>query len=158
MQPSMGQYIGPQHKAYSDYRPEPGALNGLRWRLPPSRLHLSIDTNWWKTFAAARLGMPLGASGGWELFGRDPNQHRLFADHCVAEEPKELEMKGQAGVPGRTAIIWTWKPGRPDNHWWDCLVNSAVGGSMLGAAPAGIEAVKQRRAPGDRPSLSQIRG
>ena len=100
----------------------------------------------------------LSAASGWELFGRDPNEHRLFADLCTSESPQELELKGQAGVPGRTAIIWTWKPGRPDNHYWDALVGSAVGGSMLGAAPVGVEAVKVRKPPGERPSLAELRG
>jgi len=136
--PAMGIGFGPTRKTFSEYRPEAGAVIGLNWRLatqPGGDRVLSIDTNWWKTFAATRLAMPPGTPGGWELFGRDPREHSLFSDHCVSEEPKTVIHKESS----RERTIWEWKPGRPDNHDWDCLVGSAVGGSMLGVAPVGLE-------------------
>lgn len=139
--PAMGQYFGATSKPLAEYNNEPGEQRGLHWRIGPAKggdRHVTIDTNWWKSLAAARLIMPLGTPGGWELFGRDPQAHALFAEHCTAEEPVEVMARGRA------LVEWKLKPNR-DNHWWDCLVGCAVGGSLLGAAPAGIEGKRPRR-------------
>jgi hypothetical protein len=154
--PAMGVGLGPTRKSFADYKPEPGAVIGQDWRLATIRSDrvVSIDVNAWKTFAATRLGMPLGTPGGWELFGRDPKEHTLFADHCVSEEPKTVVHKES----GRERVIWEWKPGRPDNHGWDNLIGAAVGGSMLGAIPAGMEPVARRPKPSERPTMAQLAG
>jgi hypothetical protein len=153
--PAMGIGLGPTRRSFSEYRKEPGAVIGVNWRLAVQTggdRVLSIDTNWWKTFAATRLAMPTGTPGGWEMFGDNPKLHALFADHCVSEEPKTIIHK----ETGRERTIWEWKPGRPDNHYWDCMVGSAVAGSMLGATVPGVEAQPQRRRPADRPTLEQL--
>ncbi len=153
--PSIGLGLGPTRKMFSDYRPETGATIGLNWRLSTQtdgHRMVTIDVNWWKTFTATRLGMSLGALGGWELFGRLPKEHSLFADHCVSEEPKTLLHKESK----RERTVWEWKPGRPDNHWWDCLVGSAVAASMLGAVPAGLEPARKRVPPLERPMMAEL--
>jgi hypothetical protein len=127
------------------YRREPGELRGPGWRVAPAQggdRWVTIDANFWKTFAAERLAKPLGTPGGWDLFGSDPAEHGLFADHCCAEYSRPvLDIRS-----GETVNQWEMKPGNPDNHWWDCLVNSAVAGSMLGATIAGMqEAGKPKR-------------
>lgn len=140
---AQGLGIGAASKPFEFYRPEPGAQAGLHWRIPPPKdgsRWVTIDTNWWKSLAGSRLALPVGTPGGWELFGRDPRTHALFADHCTAEEPVEVTARD------RTVDEWKWKPGRPDNHWWDALVGSAVAGSMLGATVDGVEVVS----PGQR--------
>jgi len=144
--PSLGHYIGATSKPFSEYRPEAGAQLGLHWRIPPGRPHVSIDVNWWKSFAAARLSMPLGAIGGWELFAKQ--DHRLFIDHLLAEDPVRVAAKG------REVVEWKWKPGRPDNHWFDCLVGSAVAGAMLGSLPSGTIVKRERK----RVSLGALTG
>ena len=152
--PAMGIGIGPTRKSFSDYRPEPGAVIGLNWRLATQRggdRVLSIDVNWWKTFVATRLGMPPGTPGGWDLFGQQPKEHALFADHCVAEEPKTVIHKES----NRERVVWEWKPGRPDNHDWDSLVGAAAAASMLGATPPGIEAKRRTKKP---MSLAEMAG
>ena len=153
--PAMGIGLGPTRRSFSEYRREPGAVIGVNWRLAVQTggdRVLSIDTNWWKTFAATRLAMPVGTPGGWELFGRQPKEHALFADHMTAEEPKTIIHK----ETNRERTVWEWKPDRPDNHLWDCLVGAAVAGSMLGASVPGVEAQPQRKRPGDRPTLEQL--
>jgi hypothetical protein len=143
--PAMGQGIGAANKPFDEYTND-GGRNGNHWRLPPVRegqQFLLIDTNWWKTQAASRLMLPAGTGGGWEVFGRDPREHQLLADHYYAEEPVEVTAKG------RTIHEWKWKPGRPDNHYWDNLIGSAVAGSMLGASfGAEIEKPQFRRKRG----------
>ncbi len=140
--PAQGIGIGASSKPFDEYRPEAGAQVGMNWRIGPAQdgdRWTTIDTNWWKSFAAGRLAMAKGTPGGWEIFGRDSREHELFADHCVAEEPVEVTAKG------RTVDEWKMKPGRPDNHWWDCLCGAAVAGSMLGASVPERKVAKPER-------------
>jgi hypothetical protein len=133
---AQGLGIGAASKPFDEYKPETGAEVGLHWRIGPAKdgyRWVTIDTNWWSSFAAGRLLMPAGTPGGWDLFGTSPRQHALFADHCVAEEPVEVTAKG------RTVDEWKWKAGRPDNHYWDCLRGLAAAASKDGARPAGSE-------------------
>ena len=142
---AQGLGIGAANKPFDEYNPEPGSQLGLFWRIGTTKdgfRIVTIDTNWWSSFSAARLAMPAGTPGSWDLFGRTPREHALFADHCVAEEPVEVTARG------RTVDEWKWKPGRPDNHWWDCLRGLAAAASADGARPAGSELLlmpKRRR-------------
>ena len=79
-----------------------------------------MDTNWWKSFSASRLALAPGTPGGWEIFGRDPLAHKLLFAHYCAEEPKAAKELAHNLVVEE----WKWKPGRPDNHWWDNLIGS----------------------------------
>ena len=65
------------------------------------------------------------------LFGKKPEQHRLFAEH-VAESEYYVITAGQ----GRTVHEWKARPSKQDNHWLDCLVGCAVGASMQGCVTA----------------------
>ena len=133
---AQGIGIGASSKPFQDYRHEKGAEIGLAWRIAPpiaGDRWVTIDTNWWKTLAAGRLISPIHTPGGWDLFGSDPREHALLADHWTSEDPVETTARG------RTVFEWKHKPGRPDNHWWDCLVGSAVAASMMVAAPAGMQ-------------------
>jgi hypothetical protein len=109
------------------------------------------DADWWKTTWVERIRIALGDRGCWSIFGRDPREHALLAEHCVAEKP-EWRQQGDAGQ-------WHWElpSNRPDNHWWDCWVGSAVGASMLGVVVPGTEAPK-RKSPAERPSLADLAG
>jgi hypothetical protein len=129
-----------------------GTQRGLQWRVAPPQpggdRWVTISTNWWKTMVANRLAMPLSTAGGIELFGLDPREHSLFADHCVAERPVPILAKG-----GEQRTLWDWPLPRPDNHWWDCLVGCAVGASMLGCQVPGMEREKKQRK-----SLAELMG
>jgi len=127
---AQGYGIGPAQKTFDEYEPEPGTRTGLGWRIgkPISGDRwVTVDVNWWKSCVAARLALPVGTPGGIELFGVDPREHSLFADHCVSEAPVETTAKG------RTRDVWEWLMPHSDNHYWDNLVGCAVGASMLGA-------------------------
>ncbi|KKL61768.1 hypothetical protein LCGC14_2192000 [marine sediment metagenome] len=139
---AQGLGIGPAQKPFDEYKAEPGTLTGLAWRIGKpvgNERWVTVDANWWKSCVAARLAMPLGTPGGLDLFGIDPREHALFADHCVAEVPVETSAKE------RTRDVWEWKPGRPDNHYWDNLYNAAVAASMLGATIVEFQTIKRRR-------------
>jgi hypothetical protein len=138
---AMGMGIGPAQKTFAEYNPEPGTRTGLAWRIAPPKQGcdrwVSIDTNWWKSLVAGRLALPSGTAGGIDLFGVDPREHALFADHCVSEAPVETTAKG------RTRDVWEWLLPHSDNHYWDCLVGCAVGASMLGCRIAEFQDKKQ---------------
>lgn len=116
--------------------------------------HVIADVNHWKSFTASRLLTPAGGVGCLSLFGEDPATHQLFADHLTAE------YRVRTSGHGREVDEWKVRPGKPDNHWLDCLVGCAVGASYLGcqwsAAGALGEPVTPRAA---RPkiSLKQLR-
>ena len=46
---------------------------------------------------------------------------------------------------GRTVREWIFKPSKPDNHWFDCLIGCAVAASMCGIRTPGEDAPKRQR-------------
>lgn len=129
--PSKGYAIGAGGVPMSNWVRKPGERIGVNWRITPvtggGRGRLAVfDPNHWKSFVAQRLTTPAGGAGCLQLFGEDPREHQLFADHLVAEYRIRTEGRG------RTVDEWKIRPERPDNHWWDALVGCAVGASVLG--------------------------
>ncbi|MCL2701420.1 MAG: hypothetical protein FWE88_06970 [Phycisphaerae bacterium] len=74
----------------------------------------------------------IAGKGTLTLFGKKPDQHRLFAEH-VADAETYVVTEGQ-GCRGHE---WRAKPSKPDNHWFDCLVGCAIAASIAGAQPPG---------------------
>lgn len=125
----------------ADYRPD-GAKRGEHWRNGPPKegdIWITVDTNWWKSKAAERLALPLGTPGAWSIFGEDMREHAMLFDHFCEEDPVDVSARG------RTVTEWKTKKGVVDNDYWDCLVGSAVGASMLGAVIPGMERPKRQR-------------
>jgi hypothetical protein len=152
--PAMGFYV-PKGKEWTGFfANKEGGQTGFHWRIPPpknGRRYLLVDTNWWKTLALERLRVAKGDHGGWCLFGRDLRDHRLLADHWCSERPVWVEAKGL----GR--FEWELREGRPDNHWWDCLVGCAVGASLSGVTIPGLAPERpRRRSPSERPTARQV--
>ena len=58
-----------------------------------------------------------------------------MADHLTAEY--RVKTQGR----GRTVDEWKLRPERADNHWFDCLVGSAVAASIQGTVLLGTDAV-----------------
>lgn len=136
--PSLGKGIGPADKPMAEYARHRGDRLGWNWYVPaPARgrvaRYVRFDTNHWKTFVHTRLAVALGDHGSLSLWGRDPGEHRLFAEHVTAESVTRTTGKG------RTVDIWKQRPGL-DNHWFDCLVGSAVAASMVGVVLPGAGA------------------
>jgi len=164
--PSHGKYIGASSVPMSEYRKEEGVTSGFNWRVVPDRERRPIrrcvyDTNFWKSFVFARLATAMGDPGCLSLFGSDPGAHRLFADHLQAEY--RVRTTGR----GRECDEWKSRPGRPDNHWFDCIVGACVAASMQGVSLDGSAPVLagrrrrvtleelQKRAAGSRPSWAR---
>jgi hypothetical protein len=140
--PSHGRFVGASSQPFSEYRRRPGDRVGHNWRMPNVQgkravRHVVFDTNFWKSFAQARLRVPMGDRGCLSLFGDRPDQHRLFAEHLTSEYRVKTEGRG------RTVDEWKLRPERGDNHWLDCLVGCAVAASMQGAVLSGSGGVVQ---------------
>jgi hypothetical protein len=142
LMPSHGRYLGAGTVPMREWGRKPGDYIGLNWRVPnlagtgrPVR-HVSWDANWWKSFLTSRLGTAMGDQGCLSFWGHDPIAHRMIADHCTSEY--RVRTQGR----GREVDEWKSRPGRPDNHLFDCLVGVTVAASMqgvkLGAALEGM--------------------
>jgi hypothetical protein len=122
---------------------KPGMQDGLLWRiLPPADgdRWVTIDTNAAKSVVASRLALPLGTPGGIELFGVDPREHAMLADHCIAEAPLEIT------AAGLTYDVWEWLLPHSDNHLWDCLVGALIAAMTLGCRLAEWGPDKRKKA------------
>ena len=145
---SKGMGIKAGRKPMASYRRKPGEKHGWNWYIPnPKRsnefAHVAYDTNFWKSFTHTRLATAAGDHGAMTLFGKNPEQHRLFAEH-IAEAESFVVTEGH----GRTVQEWQIKPPKPDNHWFDCLVGCTVAASMQGVALPGMDfraAAKRQR-------------
>jgi hypothetical protein len=136
--PSHGHGIGASGKPWMEYDRSRCEKLGLHWMIPklaadkkPLR-HVTIDTNYWKTFVAARLLQAVGEKGSLTLWGRAGQDHRMLADHFTAEYWIPTEGRG------RKLHEWRMRPGMTENHWFDGLVGAAVAASMEGVAIAGL--------------------
>lgn len=132
--PSHGKGITASANPIGDWPKKPGERRGLNWIQPapqPGRpRRILYDVNWWKSFAAQRLLVPVGSRGALTLHGGKPMAHRLLADHLCSEYRVRTEGRG------RQVDEWKIRPHRPDNHLWDCLVGCCVAASTLGVSLA----------------------
>jgi len=144
---AKGVGIRAAHRPMSEYRRKPGESFGCHWYIPNLSgtrefRHVAADVNYWKSHVHGALAAPPSERGGLTLWGKNANEHELFAEHVAGSETW-VETAGR----GRKVHEWLLRPGAPDNHWFDCLVGCAVAASMLGAAAPGQEtrAVRQRK-------------
>ena len=131
LMPSHGRYIGASSQPLNERRRQPGERVGQNWLVPSVNRkrairHLVYDTNFWKSFVAARWLVTLGDRGCLSLWGRDPVRHLCYAEHLCAEYRVPTEGRG------RKVDEWKLRPESHDNHWLDCTVGCAVAASMLG--------------------------
>jgi hypothetical protein len=155
LMPSRGVGIGAAGKPMSEYDRKRGDRIGFNWMIPKptgqqAARYFRFDSNYWKTFIQARLATPLGDVGCLSLFGHSPDEHRLIADHLVAEVP--IKTSGQ----GRTVQEWRHKPDRPDNHWLDCITGCAAAASLCGAALPGAGGSSPPSKPRKRVNFAEL--
>jgi hypothetical protein len=129
--PSHGRYVGASTRPLSERVRKPGERRGPEWFIPVPTggrtvRHVTYDTNFWKSFTAARLAVPVGGRGSLTLYGDRADRHELLSAHLTAEYRIRVEARG------RSVDEWKLRALRPDNHWLDCLVGAAVAASTLG--------------------------
>lgn len=93
--------------------------------------HITFDANWWKSLVAERLIAPEGSPKALLIAGDYSSRHQLLADHLSSELPVKTHGRG------RDVDEWKAKPAS-ENHWWDCLVMSAVMANVSGLIPHDI--------------------
>jgi hypothetical protein len=136
---SRGAGLRANRKPMSAWVRKPGEIHGHFWYVPSVRKtgqfpHVLVDVNYWKTFVHAALSTAAGDAGALTLFGRDPREHELFAEH-VARSEYSVELTGPWGIVRE----WSPLPAKPDNHWFDCLVGCAAAASISGVRAPGAE-------------------
>lgn len=144
--PSHGKGVTAAGLPMGEWKKKAGERMGLNWRLGPAatrgRLRrVMYDTNFWKTFIAARLRTAMGDAGALTFFGRQVKTHRCLVDHLTAERSVKTEGRG------RKVDQWTLFDKSRDNHWFDCLVGGAVAASIRGVALPGteVQVIRRRR-------------
>jgi hypothetical protein len=145
LMPSRGEGIGASRLPISEYDRKRGDHIGHFWWIPKpgdrrAQRHIRLDTHYWKSFVHARFATALGDPGSLSLWGHDPEEHRLFADHLTRETP--IRTYGQ----GRCVDEWKTLPDKQDQHYFDACVGCAAAASYLGAVLSGTGAVK----PGEK--------
>lgn len=98
---------------------------------------------------------PEGDVGSLSLSGEE-RERAALAKHLTAEYRVAVKREDSE----RRVDEWKIRRGRPDNHWFDCLVGCAVGASMSGAVlptsrNAEPESTERRSAP-RRVSFAEI--
>ena len=141
-------------KPMSSYARRPGETHGHFWYIPNvSRTaefpHVAADVNFWKSFVHEHLAIAPGDVGSLTIFGSE-REHELFAQH-IAKSETWVQTEGW----GRKVREWSPLPGKPDNHWLDCLVGCAVAASLVGVRVPGQDAGRSRR---QRIKLSELQG
>lgn len=130
--PYHGRGISASAKDLLDVERKPGERRGHYWRMPANTRgrqarHVLADVNYWKTQIHTYLGITMGDPGCLSLYAhREQDHHRLLAEHLTAEY--SVRTRGR----DREVNEWRIRPGRYDNHWFDCIVGCAVGAAMSG--------------------------
>jgi phage terminase large subunit GpA len=147
LMPSHGRYVGASSRPMTERKKQKGERLGHHYFIPSVKgkrviRYVVYDTNYWKTFIRSRFLVSKGDPGSLTLFGSKPDQHQIFAEHCSAEYSVQVS-RGE-----RKVDEWKHKISKPDNHWFDCLVGSAMAASMEGAKLPGASGIEtSRRAP-----------
>jgi phage terminase large subunit GpA-like protein len=116
------------------------------WRTNPNNGGwITFNTNFWKTRVHNGLLLPLGSAGSIQLFKAPPSQHRMLAEHILAEKADRVEAKGNI------AFEFIEIPNR-DNEGLDCLV-----GCALGAQTVGIISSTERAVVKAKPRMSMAK-
>ena len=144
--PSHGRGVGAGSQRISEWKRTPGERFGEEWKVGPGskrRMHVTFDTNHWKSFLFQRLAITKNDAGSLMLFGDRPASHRMLGEHWTAE----LRDRMRSEKTGRTVDEFKLKPNRPDNHLLDCMVGCLVGASIEGCRVGipGTEAPRRRK-------------
>lgn len=110
-------------------------------RLQPGELKQTVwvDTNKAKSAALGGLYKPLGERGVITLPATRRADYELLIDHFTSQYIE----KWQTGE--LQFDIWKIKPGRTEDHWWDCLCLNIVANAMLGGVTDEQEAQASRK-------------
>jgi hypothetical protein len=132
--PSHGKGIIASMLPMDQWIKKTGERVGTNWRIRLNTVmknrgkHVLYDTNFWKSRIAERLITGMGSVNSLMLWGDNGYRHLLLADHLSAEY--SILTHGR----GRDVNEWKAKASQSENHWFDCLIQSAVAASICGMA------------------------
>lgn len=152
--PSKGVGISAANKPIGERVKKEGEVLGLEWYMPVAKETRGIrsimyDTNFWKTFVATRLAVPMGVPGCLSVFGERPQAHQMLADHLTSEYRVKTEGRG------RRVDSWL-KLANRENHLLDTLAMAAVGASRQGVGLKDVHAAT-RMTPRPRMTMDQMK-
>lgn len=154
--PSHGKGIGASSNPITARKAVDGERLGLNWYISlntkSAMRQVIYDTNFWKSFIALRIKSGMGQVGTLTLFGDKRETHTLLADHWSSETPERVK----AERTGRTVDEWRAPP-HAENHWWDCIVGSAVAASIQGVSLDGVHASTRARPKVARMSIEEVK-
>lgn len=135
--PSTGRAWRAKDKPLHEYTAKPGERLGFHFQVITNRTHAVrqavLDVNFWKSFVVERLAASPGDPGALTLFGAKGQSHQMLPAHCQSEFRQRITHEQS----GRSVDEWQLKPGRPDNHLWDCLVGATAAAGIGGCQLAG---------------------
>lgn len=140
--PSHGKGLGPDNLPMELWVKRMGDVHGKNWirrkntRVGNRGRHVIFDTNYWKSIVAERLLSPLGSHNMLTIWGNQTEKPSYQSLRLLCDQLASEQMKAKQGR-GREIDQWTQKVGT-ENHYFDCLIISAVAASTLGMNPHDI--------------------
>jgi phage terminase large subunit GpA-like protein len=132
LMPCFGRGIRPAQAPLESWRPVEGERRGLKLLVRPTKgggRHMLIDSNYYKTFVHNRFATADGDRGSLcfpKAIARYKTEHKMPAEHCRAENRKHEITEERRGD------VWSLPPHKPDNHFFDCIVNCTALASLEG--------------------------
>ncbi len=133
--PVRGKGIGVNDRPWSEYHHTKKDRLGTHCKSKANAdgiEEIMVDTNWWKSWAAERLGCPIGSDRAVVLFKAKPHIHQMVAEHWTSEHPVM-----RVGRAGNEMVEWIEPQTHLDNEFWDTLVGTCVLGHIEGVAVDG---------------------
>lgn len=144
--PSKGRPISASQTQWTDFEQKQGEelSRDYHYLIRPTKGSktlrvLQFDTNWWKSFVAARLETAIGDPGCVSIAG-EPRDNTQLASQLLSEY--RVRMRTPTGKP---VDEWRMRPGQADNHLLDCLVGCAVAAAKEGIRLNEIQATADQR-------------
>ena len=136
--PYMGMYIAPDRTPIKEYRVDPGNTKGDYWLIDRNSEYkvpiIKVDVNAMKERLHTMLLLEEGKVGSVSFCGGPPRTttsvhwNSLLIDHLLSKEPVYAEGKSTP----RTKLCFVDKDGRPDDHYFDCLVANLTMADVYG--------------------------
>ena len=126
--PYMGMPVPPDKKPLKEYRLDPGNTKGDYWLIDRNSEYkvpiIKVDVNAMKEKFHTMLHLEPGKVGSVSFCGgpqhtaQSVHWNSMLIDHLLSKEPVAKEGKRYL----RTKICFVDKEGKPDDHYFDCLV------------------------------------
>jgi hypothetical protein len=136
--PYMGMPVMPDKKPLKEYRLNPGDTKGDYWFIDRNSEYkvpiIKVDVNAMKEKLHTMLLLESGKVGSVSFGGGPPQTAKsvhwnsLLIEHLFSKDPVFVEGKQTL----RTKLCFVDKDGRPDDHYFDCLVANLTMAGVYG--------------------------